>query len=198
MQSEILSKYYQGNNFWKVCPEFRIMEVFESFHNSDKSKDKTFSSSILWAISFCLRRESLMYNLPDKWELAAKDIVKNKTLNWDDYDHIIDAFKATQMSQAERSLLAWEELMAKRDKYLKNQEYYFDEYLRDENDDNVVSRTGQFITVKGTADQLDKAFSATPKMFNDFLKIKIQIDEEDIVKKGRGNKNLSISETGEI
>jgi hypothetical protein len=80
--------------------------------------------------------------------------------------------------------------MSKRDKYLKNQEYYFDEYLRDENNDNVVSRTGQFITVKGTADQLDKAFSATPKMFNDFLKIKIQIDEEDIVKKQKKEPEL--------
>jgi hypothetical protein len=59
------------------------------------------------------------------------------------------------------------------------------------------SRTGQFVTIRGTADQLDKAFSATPKMYSDFVKIKKEIEDEEI-KRGRGNKPKSVSDTNEI
>jgi hypothetical protein len=174
----MIDKYYKGNNFWDVCPEFRVLEIFDNFY---KNKD---SSDIMWAIAFCLRKESPMYNLPNKWELAAKDIVKNEKLNWDKYENIINAFKASYMTQAERSMLAWEELMAKRDKYLKVQEYYFD-YMSD----------GKL--VRGTAEQLDRAFSVTPKMYSDYYKIKKVMDEDEI-KRGRGNKPISISDTNEI
>jgi len=171
--------------------------MFDSLYIKDKSTKHEDSSNLMWGIAFCLRKESPMYNLPNKWELAAKDIVLNDKLKWDKYENIIMAFKASYMSQAERSLLAWEELMAKRDTYLKEQRYYFDEYLLDENEDNKKSRTGQFITIRGTADQLDRAFSTTPKMYNDYYKIKKEI-EDDEIKRGRGNKVKSMSDSNEI
>jgi hypothetical protein len=193
----MIDKYYKGNNFWEVFPEFRIIEEFSTLYNEDKSKNHEYSSNLMWAISFCLKKESPMYNLPNKWELAAKDIVFDYKLKWDKYDNIIMVFKQSQMTQAERSLLAWEELMFKRDKYLKEQEYYFDQYLTNKDGDNVLSKTGQFITVKGTADQLDRAFSTTPRMYSDYYKIKKEIDDDEI-KRGRGNKVKSMSDTNEI
>jgi hypothetical protein len=193
----MIDKYYKGNNFWEVCPEFRIIEEFSTLYNEDKSKNHEYSSNLMWAISFCLKKESPMYNLPNKWELAAKDIVFDYKLKWDKYEDIIMVFKQSQMTQAERSLLAWEELMFKRDKYLKEQEYYFDQYLTNKDGDNVLSKTGQFITVKGTADQLDRAFSTTPRMYSDYYKIKKEIDDDEI-KRGRGNKVKSMSDTNEI
>ena len=139
----------------------------------------------MWAVVFCLRRESPMYNLPNKWELAVSDIIKDKKFDWDKYDNIVSAFKQIGLTQAERSLLSWEELMAKRDKYLKTQEYFFD-YINDK---------GRL--VKGTAEQLDRAFSATPKMYSDFEKIrKALIDDE--IKRGKANKPISLSDSGEI
>ena len=193
----MIDKYYKGNIFWEVCPEFRIIKVFDELYIKDKSKGHENSSNIMWSIAFCLRKESPMYNLPNKWELAAKDIVSDAKLKWDRYEDVIMAFKDSHMTQAERSLLAWEELMCKRDKYLKEQEYYFDEYLTDDDGDNIKSKTGQFITVKGTADQLDKAFSATPRMYNDYHKIKKEIDDDEI-KRGRGGKVKSMSDANEI
>ena len=193
----MIGKYFKGNNFWEVLPEFRSIYIFDSFYREDKSKSHEKSSNIMWAIAFCLRKESPMYNLPNRWELAAKDIACNEKLNWDDYEHIIMSFKESYMTQAERSLLAWEELMSKRDKYLKQQEYYFDKYMTDEGGDNVKSRTGQFITVKGTAEQLDKAFSTTPRMYSDFYKIKKEI-EDDEIKRGKGNKIQSLNDANEI
>jgi hypothetical protein len=195
--TDVLEKYYKGNNFWEVSPEYRILEVFEDFYKLDKSHNKDLSSNVMWAIAFCLIKRSPMYNLPNKWELAAGDIIKDKKFNWDRHDRIIQMFKQVHLSQAERSLIAWEELMAKRDKYLKAQEYYFDKYFTNEAGDNVKSRTGQFITLKGTADQLDRAFAVTPKMYSEFDKIKKTISEDEI-KRGKANKPISLSESGEI
>jgi hypothetical protein len=109
---EIIEKWKNNSNFWDCFPQFKAIEVFNKF---SKNKD---SSNIMWAIAFCIRRESPMYNLPEKWELAAKDIAKKK-IDWNEYEEIINLFKQSAMTQAERSLLAWEELMIKRDKYLK-------------------------------------------------------------------------------
>jgi hypothetical protein len=128
----MIGQYYKGNNFWETFPEFRILDIFDKLYREDKTKKNEYSSNIMWGVTFCLRKESPMYNLPDKWFLAAKDIIGSDKFNWDDYQHIIDAFKSSHMTQAERSLYAWEELMTKRDKYLKNREYYFDEYLLDD------------------------------------------------------------------
>lgn len=194
MNENMIEKWNSSNNFWEVFPHFRIIDLFDKFYK--KEKNKTFSSNVMWAIAFCVKRDSPMYNLPNKWELAAKDIVK-KDINWDDYDDIVSMFKQSVLTQAERSLLAWEELMFKRDKYLKTQDYYFDKYATNDNGDNVLTRTGQFVTIKGTAEQLDKAFSTTPKMYSDFQKIKKEI-EEDEIKRGRGNKPKSMSETNEV
>jgi hypothetical protein len=193
----MIDKYTKGNIFWDVLPEFKILEIFNKLYSKDKSKNHEYSSNIMWAIAFCLRKESPMYNLPNKWELAARDIVLDDKLNWDKYEDEILMFKQSYMTQAERSLLSWEELMFKRDKYLKAQEYYFDQYMVDDDGDNVTSKTGQFITVKGTADQLDKAFSTTPKMYSDFYKIKKEIDDDEI-KRGKGNKIKSLSDAGDI
>jgi hypothetical protein len=193
----MIDKYFKGNIFWDVLPEIRVLEIFDSLYEKDKSKNHEVSSNIMWAIAFCTRKQSPMYNLPDKWKLAAKDIALNEKLNWNKYEDEIYAFKQSYLTQAERSLLAWEELMFKRDKYLKEQEYYFDSYKTDENGDNIMSRTGQLITLKGTAEQLDRAFSTTPKMYSDYYKIKKEI-EDDEIKRGRGNKVKSMSDSNEI
>lgn len=194
VNDNMIEKWNGGNNFWETFPQFRVIDIFNKFYI--KEKDKTFSSNVMWAIAFCIKKDSPMYNLPNKWELSARDIVK-KNINWDDYDELVNMFKQSVMTQAERSLLAWEELMFKRDKYLKTQDYYFDKYATNDKGDNILSKTGQFITIKGTAEQLDRAFSATPKMYSDFEKIKKNI-EEDEIKRGRGNKPKSMSETNEV
>ena len=191
-----LDRYNGRENFWECFPQFLAIEEFREFRAKDKSSKKEFSSNIMWAIGFCIRRESVMYNLPNKWELATKDVVK-KEINWEDYDVIINLFKNVSLTQAERSLIAWEELMLKRDKYLKNTEYYFDEYKTDENGDNVYSKTGNPILLKGTAEQLDKALTTTPKIFLDYGKIRKELQEEKL-KRGKANKPLSASDANRI
>jgi hypothetical protein len=87
--------------------------------------------------------------------------------------------------------------MQKRSKKLKSMDYYFDEYLTDENGDNVLSKTGQPVIVKGTAKQLDDAYKITPSMYAEYDKIQKLLAEEEL-KRGRNAKPKSPSETGEI
>lgn len=154
------------------------------------------SSNVMWAIALCYHPESDLYYLNDKEERVF-DMVKEKNFTLDDYQDHISVFKDMCLTQAQKSLTAWEEQMRKRDKYLKSQEYYFDQYLTDDNGDNVVSKTGKFIVIKGTADQLDKAYSTTPKMYSDYDKIKKELEREEQVK-GKGGKNVSLSDSGDI
>jgi len=182
-------------NFWKMNPEFTI--IFDNLYNKDKSKDKADSSKVMWAMYYRLHPESNFYNLPDKDMIIVTKFLKNPKFKWEDYDEVEVLFKNTILTQAERSLYEWNQFMMKRDKYLKNTEYYFDEYKTDENGDNVYSKTGNPILLKGTASQLDVALAATPKMFMDYGKIMKELKEERI-KKGKGNKPLSASDAGRI
>ena len=155
--------------FWEEFPEFT------TFRDKDKSRDKRGSSKIMWAIALAERHDSEWYNLPEKYNRLSIDFLKKDNHNWDNYEDLIVQYKEFQLTQAERSLSAWNEMMAKRDKYLKSRDYHFDEVQEEKDDDGVV--TGERL-VKGTAEQLDKAYSVTPKMYSEYQKIKKTLDEE--------------------
>lgn len=178
-------------DFWECYPEFKVLAPFKAFYKGDRSKNKNQSSKIMWAIALAESHHSNWYNLGDKYDRLRTDFLGDKNFKWDAYEALIDAFKDTQLTQAEKSLTAWNEQMMKRDRYLKNQEYYFDQYALDENGDNRYSKTGQPVLVRGTAEQLDKAYSATPKMYADYDKIKKAIDEERSVVNNIDGKSLS-------
>lgn len=179
-------------SFWEEFSGLKTMEPFADFMSKDKSKDKSGSSKVMWAIALAELHDSDWYNLPDKYNKLQSDFLKKKDHNWLDYEALIAQFKATQLTQAERSLSAWNEMMAKRDKYLKAQDYYFDQYAVDDNGDNIVSKTGRNIEVKGTAEQLDKAYGTTPKMYADYEKIKKSLEQEHaIATTNKGSVSLS-------
>jgi len=187
---------FKGNeNFWKMNPDY-IM-IFDDFYNNDTSKNKTVSSSIMWAFYLKVHPSSVFYNLPDKEQMIKDKYLKQPKFNWNDYEDIEILFKDTILTQAERSLYEWNEFMKKRDKYLKNTEYYFDEYKTNKEGNNVYSKTGLPVLVKGTAEQLDKALGTTPKLFMDYGKIKKELTEETL-KTGKGKKPLSASDANRI
>lgn len=161
--------------FWKVNPQFLATSPFKELYNSDKSRNKKNSSNIMWAISLCYHPESDIYYMSDK-ENRVFDMIKDKSFKLDDYFNHIEVFKDMCLSQAQKSLISWEEFMVKRDKFIKTQEYNMDTGL-----------------------DLDKMASATAKLYQDYFKIKKEVDEEKLSNKtGRGGKQLSLSDAGEI
>ena len=182
-------------SFWELNPEYIL--IFEDFHKKDRSKSKLFSSTVMWAMYLKLHPESSFYNMSNKEEFIKTKFVKDDKFDWTKYVDIELLFRDTILSQAEKSLFEWNELMHKRDKYLKSKDYYFDEYATDENGDNIITKTGNLVTIKGTAEQLDKAQQVTIKYFNEYTKILKELNEEKL-KRGKGNKPLSSSDANRI
>lgn len=191
-----LENFSEGNNnFWTYNPQYKI--IFNNLYNKDKSKDKEHSSRIMWGILLSVHPKSDFYNLPNKDELIEKDFIKLKEFKWSDYQETIETIKDMFLSQAERSLANWEDYMKKRDAYLKTIRYYFDEYATDENGENVLSKLGNFVTIKGTAEQLDKAWLSSKAMWADYKSIMKDLKTEE-EKKGKGNKKLSMMDGGDF
>lgn len=197
---DVVQNYSPKNNFWEFNPQFMEVPLFKKLYKADRSNGKKQSSDLMWAITLIYHPKSDLYYLPNKEEKVSESILdlKPKSLDafWADKKDLVDEFIAMATTQAERSLADWCEYMKKRDIYLKNTRYYFDEYKTDSDGNNVLSKTGSEITIKGTAEQLDKAWLASKAMWADYDKIIKAVSEEESVE---GTKKIKSSTAmGEI
>lgn len=183
-----LENYNETNNFWEFNPQYKV--IFKDLYNKDKSKNKEKSSTLMWGLLLCIHPKSDFYNLPDKEELIARDILKEPKFDWNKQSDLIKKLQDVSLSQAEKSLVVWDETLKKRDKFIHSQEFTLDQYIEDPD-------SGRQRLLKGTADQLDKMLANTVKLYDEYTKILKQLTEEE-QKKGKGNKPLSLSDSGDI
>ena len=165
------------NNFWDEFPELKIPSKFNELYSADTSKDKKKSSRIMWALHLHSHPESKLYNLPEKEDVIARDFIKEKDFKWETYSEHLELYKNVVLTPAERALQNWDEIMALRDKGVK--EFYI-EAIEDRDPDIIL--------------KLDKALAQTPKMFDDFKRIKQPYEEEKTRKKGTRIQSLSDSD----
>tara|TARA_R110000868_G_scaffold64652_3_gene194180 strand:- start:810 stop:1328 length:519 start_codon:yes stop_codon:yes gene_type:complete len=163
-----------SNNFWKDYPELRIPEAIASLYEKDKSKDKIESSQIMWAIHLSEHPESNFYNNPDKRDVLAKSFLKDEKFKWESYQKVINEYKATCFTPAEQALVTWDELMKMRDTSLKEM---YKAATKDKDTDELV--------------KLDKMLVATPKMFDDYKRVKKDFEDEKTHKKGSKISSIS-------
>lgn len=172
-------KALHDNNFWTFNAELIILEEFNKFYDEDKSKNKEDSSKIMWAVHYAFHPESKFFNLPNKLDILAKDFLKKPSFKWNSIQNIIDTFKSLVLTDVERALVTWNEIMLMRDSSLKDM---YMGAINSKDTDELV--------------KLDKMLSNTPKMFEDYKKIKKDYDEEKVTKKGKSI--ASLSDSGEI
>jgi len=172
-------KALHDNNFWTFNAELVVLEEFHKFYEDDKSKGKEDSSRTMWAVHYAFHPESKFFNLPNKLDILAKDFLKKPNFKWSSIQPLIDTFKSLVLSDVERALITWNEIMMMRDNSLK--ELYKLAISQSDTDELV---------------KLDKMLSNTPKMFEDYKKIKKDYDEEKVTKKGKSI--ASLSDSGEI
>lgn len=115
-----LVEYDPELDYWAVYPDALLDSTIKELYDKDTSKKKSKSSKIMLAIHYCLHPNSAIYNYPKKWDEVKKSLVKDEKLDWTDYKEIIFKYKEMVLTQAERSLLEWEEFMQKRDNFLKS------------------------------------------------------------------------------
>jgi hypothetical protein len=174
-------KAIHENNFWDVNPELKILEEFSKVYEKDKSKAKQDSSTVMWGIYYAYHPESKFYNLPGKLDRLKDSFIKQKDFKWDNYTEVIITYKEAVLTDAERALSSWGEIMSMRDRSLKK---LYQDLL------NVSALEVDTKSLK----EVDSMLANTPKMFEDYKKIKKDYEEEKTQKKGKRNKSLSDSD----
>jgi hypothetical protein len=166
-------------SFWDLNKELLLIAEFNSLYTKDTTKNKEKSSKLMWAIYFAYNPESKFFNIPDKLNILAKDLLKESKFNWESCKDVINLYKSSVLTDAERALVTWGEIITMRDESLKT---LYKAAIEDSDTDELV--------------KLDKMLANTPKLFEDYKKIKKDYEEEKVTKKGKHNKSLT--EAGEI
>jgi len=184
----ILESYTPDTNFWEANPQFTAVEPFKQLYRGDKSRGKGTTSSLMWSIALAFHPKSDMYYITDAKERIAIDRlgVKEKDVDkfWEDKKELTDAFVDAALSQAEKSLVAWETRLKNRDKFLAVQEYTFG--FTDENGREYRDNTKQ----------LDDMMAKTAKIYDEYLATKKKLEEEDFINKK--SKPKSATASGEL
>jgi hypothetical protein len=159
-------------NFWILNPQLKL--AFKDVYDGDKSKGKESSSKLMWSVALFIDPKSKFKDLPEhsREDIIAKDY--NKAFTVESTKHIIDKWK-TFLSPAERQLLQLERIFNEREAYLASMKFN-----------------------KENADELEKRFGATGKLFDELARLKDLIAEEESEGIVKGNAIESLSEKGEI
>tara|TARA_R110000851_G_scaffold157308_1_gene300159 strand:+ start:8510 stop:9082 length:573 start_codon:yes stop_codon:yes gene_type:complete len=157
-------------NFWQINPSFLTIKSFREFNKSDKSKNKSNSSQVMWAIAFLIdpHTDNPWKNLGGQ---DKRDLIKNDYLDidWDQHQNLIDEYYSRCLTPAERNLFDIIEKMNERAKFIKNTEYSLDQY---------EEMDGRSKLVKGTAVQLDKMVVDTKKIYDQLEQVQQMVAKE--------------------
>lgn len=176
----LLSNFDTDVSFWKANPQFKVVDEYRKLYK--ESPEKT--SKIMWAIAFlCDPSENNVYrNIPEdeKKTILSSDLIEDPKFSWDKYEDQVHFYKHMVLSQAERSLITWNETMALRDKEVKT---LYKKALKNGDLDSIKI--------------LDSILSNTAKFYADYEKIS-KAYKEELNKLGKGNKVQSLSSSNEI
>lgn len=171
MLSKRTEVFDPDKNFWEVYPELKVHPAFSKLYREDKNKKKSDSSNVMWALHLTHHPKSIMYYDPNKLE-AVKSMLP-QDWSWSSKPELLllEAYKGFMLSEAQRALTDWDDMIKKRSTYLKTQDYNLE-----------------------NGKDLDALHKNTYAIYKDYQKIceELKIEEES------GNETLSLSESGEI
>jgi len=182
----VVNSFDENQNFWQVNPQLKLMGPFKELYRKDKSRNHKNSSTIMWAIAFRLdpNPENRYHKLSDesKAHNLAKDYLGDENFDWEKYNEEMHFFKDMVLTQAEKSLVVWNEIMSMRDREVKR---FYKEAIK-------AKDIGLMI-------ELDKLIEKTTKFYLDYKKVKDDFDkDQEIVKRGKGNRVQSLTDSNEL
>ena len=106
----ILERFDTEANFWKLHPQLQIPQEFAAIYKEDKSKTKSKSSQIMWAIALLVDPDSKFANIsfPTRKDIISKDFLKDA----------INFYESSLITPAKRQLLVWNKKMDEKTRYL--------------------------------------------------------------------------------
>ena len=194
----LINIWDKDKNFWEVNPVFKSLKFFSDLYKKDKEKKKAKSkiSLDLWFVAHMLDFGSPLGDLesdPDsehgKEQLTSSNIFGDKTY-WDkNVNRLEEYFKMYEMfclTQAQRSMRAWYEKLQQRDQVLKDTEYIV----------GVTDANGKL--ANSNVAILDTMLVNSGKVWDQYFKIKEQIEAEENSGTSKGGSEESASDTGDI
>ncbi len=158
------------NNFWACNPHFKVPEAFQKLYTKDKSKNKTSSSQIMWALALYIDFGSKFKDLEEneRKQLIIKDFIKDE-FSFDDYKEQLKTWELFK-SPAQKQLSEWSRLMNEKTEYMKSLKYSRD-----------------------NAEHIEELLLSNSKLYDAYEKLlaKLSQEQETGVVKGDGEESLS-------
>lgn len=192
MPRPLIKNWNVNENYWDMNPMMTTIKIFKDLHKKDKSKNKSNSSKIMWAIAmYCDPHEENPWrdvNEKDKKTLISEEFVGDEKFSFDDknINELVDEYKNRCLTIPEKEFIRLQIKIQQRSKFISDKTYTLDEY----------DSTGKL--VKGTADQLDKMLVNTNKIYEQMAKIEKMLNDDKNKGNVRGGHVESASEEGLI
>ena len=172
----ILDSFDTDVNFWKVHPQLKVPLPFASIYKEDKSKSKSKSSQIMWAIALLADPDSKFSNISynTRKDMIAKDYLKDTKFDWDSYKEAIHFYETTLITPAKRQLMVWNKKMDEKTLYLDT------------------------LTYEDNADTIEGLLKTNVKLFEDYERLLKLVDKENNEGSTKGGAEESASEKGLI
>ena len=172
----ILEGFDTEANFWKLHPQLQIPQEFAAIYKEDKSKTKSKSSQIMWAIALLVDPDSKFANIsfPTRKDIISKDFLKNIKFDWDKYKDAMNFYESSLITPAKRQLLVWNKKMDEKTRYL------------------------DVLTYEENADTIEGLLKTNVKLFEDYERLLKLVDKETNEGSTKGGGEESASEKGLI
>jgi phospholipase C len=171
----LITNFDYRENFWEVNPSFTSVKLYEDLYNSDTTKNKKYSSQIMWAIAFYVdvNDNNPWRNIDslEKEDLIKEDILKDKKFNFESIKPHIKIYEDLVLSPAEKKLYNFYLKLEERTNFINNTKYDLD-----------------------NADQLDKMLANTKKLYDLYFEIRKEFEADDKGGNVKGDRKESASE----
>lgn len=163
-------------NFWEVNPQLKAPGIYNTLYTEDKSKGKTQSSKLMWAIALFSDFDSKYRPLSEaeRKKLVAEDILKDVSFDWSTLEKYIkewERYKSVPMKQ----MAEWERLMNEKTEYMKTLKYSAE-----------------------TADEIEKRLLSNSKLYSEYEEIMSRLVQDGEAGTMLGGGMESLTERGEI
>ena len=172
----ILEGFDTDVNFWKLHPQLKVPLPFAVIYQEDKSKSKSKSSQIMWAIALLVDPDSKFSNISyyTRRDMISKDFLKNPDFDWDVYKDAVVFYERSLITPAKRQLMVWNKKMDEKTLYLDT------------------------LTYEDNADTIEGLLKTNVKLFEDYERLLKLVDKETNEGSTKGGAEESASEKGLI
>lgn len=182
-----------SENYWSLHPMMATIGEFKKFYTQDKTKGKTESSRIMWAVAMLIDPHTdNVLRATDKVarvRIISEDILEEPDFQWE-HPYVVallGEYKFIAMTHLERQVTNFETKLEQRDKFLADTNYTLDSYS--ENSKSIV---------KGTAKELDSMMINTSKLNTEYRGLKDALEAAENAGDMKGGAQESAGESGAL